>query len=59
MSSAGGEDVNRIKTIHIVTVCLTFLATIAMATGNAELAGVAVGALAGWVGGNKNGQRDT
>lgn len=48
---------DRIKTIHIVTVCLTFLATVAMATGNAELAGVAVGALAGWVGGNKNGNR--
>ncbi|GAI70682.1 unnamed protein product [marine sediment metagenome] len=48
---------NRIKTIHIVTVCLTFLATVAMFNGFAELAGVAVGALAGWIGGNKNGQR--
>lgn len=47
----------RIKTIHYVVVSLTFLATIGMLTGNTELAGVAVGGLAGWIGGNKNGQR--
>lgn len=51
--------IDKIKTIHIVTICLTFLATIAMITGNPELAGVAVGGLAGWIGGNKNGNRET
>jgi len=30
----------------------------AMLTGNPELAGVAVGGLAGWIGGNKNGKRE-
>ncbi len=51
--------ISKIRTIHIVTICLTFLATVAMATGYPELAGVAVGGLAGWIGGNKNGQRET
>ncbi|GAG65502.1 unnamed protein product [marine sediment metagenome] len=50
---------DKIRTIHIVTICLTFLATVAMFTGFPELAGVAVGGLAGWIGGNKNGKRDT
>jgi len=48
---------DKIKTIWIVSVCLTFLAGVAMVTGQEQLAGVAIGALAGWVGGNKNGQR--
>lgn len=51
--------IDKIKTIHIVTICLTFLASMAMLTGNPELAGVAVGGLAGWIGGNKNGKRET
>ncbi len=46
-----------IKTIWIVTVSLTFLASIAMIMGYPELAGVAVGGLAGWIGGNQNGKR--
>jgi hypothetical protein len=50
--------IDKIKTIHIVTICLTFLASMAMLTGNQELAGVAVGALAGWIGGNRNGKRE-
>lgn len=48
---------DKIKTIHIVTLCLTFLATVAMFTGQPELAYIAVGALVGWIGGNKNGSR--
>lgn len=57
--SGGGYQrmIEKIKTIWIVTVCLTFLAGIAMLTGQEQLAGVAIGALAGWVGGNRNGQR--
>lgn len=47
----------KVKTIWIVTASLTFLATVAMAFGYPELAGVAVGGLAGWIGGNQNGQR--
>lgn len=47
----------KVKTIWIVTVALTFLATVAMLTGQADLAGVAVGGLAGWIGGNQNGTR--
>ena len=47
-----------IKTVWIVTGALTFLATVAMVFGYAELAGVAVGGLAGWIGGNQNGKRD-
>ena len=46
-----------IKTVWLVTGALTFLATVAMAFGYAELAGVAVGGLAGWIGGNQNGKR--
>ena len=48
-----------IKTVWIVTASLTFLATVAMFCGYAELAGVAVGGLAGWIGGNQNGKRET
>lgn len=48
---------DKILTIHVVTVCLTFLATIAMFTGQPELAGIAIGGLVGWIGGNKNGER--
>lgn len=48
-----------VKTVWIVTASLTFLAAMAMLTGYPELAGVAVGGLAGWIGGNQNGQRQT
>lgn len=47
----------KVRTVWIVTFALTFLATVAMVFGYAELAGVAVGGLAGWIGGNQNGQR--
>ena len=47
-----------VKTIWLVTAALTFLATVGMLTGNTELAGVAVGGLAGWIGGNQNGKRE-
>ena len=47
------------KTVYLVTMSLTFLATVAMFCGYAELAGVAVGGLAGWIGGNLNGRRET
>ncbi len=50
---------DKIKTTWIVTGALTLLASIAMLTGNPDLAGVAIGGLAGWIGGNKNGQRGT
>ena len=51
-------SVQKIKTVWIVTTALTFLATVAMLCGYAELAGVAVGGLAGWIGGNQNGKRE-
>jgi len=49
--------IEKVKTIWIVTVSLTFLAAMGMLCGYPELAGVAVGGLAGWIGGNQNGQR--
>ena len=52
------QMVTIIKTVWIVTTALTFLAAMAMITGYPELAGVAVGGLAGWIGGNQNGQRE-
>ena len=52
-------SVQKIKTVWIVTGALTFLATVAMFCGYAELAGVAVGGLAGWIGGNQNGKRES
>lgn len=48
---------DKFKTVWLVTGSLTFLAAVAMAYGHVELAGVCIGGLAGWIGGNKNGQR--
>jgi hypothetical protein len=49
--------VNKIKTIWVVTASLTVIAIAGLAYGQHDITYVAVGALAGWVGGNKNGQR--
>jgi chromate transport protein ChrA len=48
---------DKIKTIWIVTAALTIFGVVGMVTGNVEIAYISVGALAGWVGGNKNGNR--
>lgn len=47
----------KVKTIWIVSVCLTTIAVVGMVTGNVEVTFLSTGALAGWVGGNRNGQR--
>jgi len=46
----------RIKNIWIVSTGLIVITITGMITGHVELAAVAIGALAGWIGGNKNGQ---
>ncbi len=48
----------KVKTIWIVTGALATIAIVGLITGNVDIAYVATGALAGWVGGNRNGQRD-
>lgn len=48
---------DKIKTTWIVTGAMTLIAIIAMATGNPDIAYVSIGGLAGWIGGNKNGNR--
>lgn len=45
-----------IKNIWIVSGGMISITIVGMLTGNLEIAAVAVGALAGWIGGNKNGQ---
>ncbi|GAG92584.1 unnamed protein product [marine sediment metagenome] len=45
----------RIKNIWIVSTGLIAITICGMLTDNVELAAVAIGALAGWIGGNKNG----
>lgn len=47
----------KIKTIWLVSSILGAIAIVGMLTGNIEITYVATGALAGWVGGNRNGQR--
>jgi chromate transport protein ChrA len=48
---------DKVKTTWIVTGAMTLIALVAMATGNPDIAYVSIGGLAGWIGGNKNGQR--
>lgn len=50
--------IDKIKTIWIVTIILGVVAVTGMFTGNVDLSYVSVGALAGWIGGNRNGARD-
>ena len=50
--------IDKIKTIWIVTIILGIVGITGMLTGNVDLSYVSVGALAGWVGGNRNGQRE-
>ena len=49
----------KLKTNWIVTGAMTLIAIIAMLTGNPDIAYVSIGGLAGWIGGNKNGERQT
>ncbi len=51
--------VDKIKTSWIVTMSMTLIALVAMFTNNPDIAYVSIGGLAGWIGGNKNGQRDS
>lgn len=51
--------IDKIKTIWIVTIILGVVAVTGMFTGNVDLSYVSVGALAGWIGGNRNGSRET
>lgn len=46
----------KIKNVWIVSIGLTLITITGMLTGEVQLAAVAVGALAGWIGGNRNGQ---
>jgi len=45
-----------IKNIWIVSGGLISITIVGMLCGQIQIAAVAVGALAGWIGGNKNGQ---
>lgn len=51
--------IDKIKTVWIVTIILGVVAVTGMFTGNVDLSYVSVGALAGWIGGNRNGNRET
>jgi hypothetical protein len=50
--------IDKIKTVWIVAIILGIVAVAGMFTGNVDLSYVSVGALAGWIGGNRNGQRE-
>lgn len=49
--------IDKIKTVWLVVIILGAVAITGMVTGNVDLSYVSVGALAGWIGGNRNGNR--